>query len=120
MKTLQLSGITNLDVFNPCNLDHLELTIPNYHSNNNLMLLHQNIRSLNHKNDEFSNFTSTKSQQVLCYSEHHLNHTNLIMSLFRVTIYVLNFVQIPLRMGEFLFILMIQFNFLVLMCLISV
>jgi hypothetical protein len=31
------------------------------------MLLHQNIRVLNHKYDEFSNFMSTKHPQVLGY-----------------------------------------------------
>jgi len=50
----------------------LERANPNYHWNNNLKLLHQNIRDLNHKNDESSNFMSTKPPQVLCYSEHHL------------------------------------------------
>ena len=41
------------------------------------MLLHHNIRGLNHRNDEFSKFTSTKSPQVLCYSEHHLKSYQL-------------------------------------------
>jgi len=41
------------------------------------MLLHQNIRGLNHKNYEFSNFKSTKPPQVLCYSEHHLKSYQL-------------------------------------------
>ena len=54
------------------NLDHLELTNPNYHLNNNLMLLHQNIRGLNNKGDEFSNFTFIDPPQVFCFSEHNL------------------------------------------------
>jgi len=41
------------------------------------MLLHQNIRGLNHKNDEFSNFMPTKPPQVLCYSEHLLKSYQL-------------------------------------------
>jgi hypothetical protein len=75
IKTLQLPGITNLDVLKPC--DHLELTNPNYHSNNNLMLLHQGIRSLNNKIDEFSNFTSTNPPQLLYFSEHPLKSYQL-------------------------------------------
>ena len=72
IKTLQLPGITNLDVLNPCNkLDHLELTNPNYN------FLHQNIRGLNHKNDKLSNFISTKPPQVLCQSERHLKSYQL-------------------------------------------
>jgi hypothetical protein len=38
------------------------------------MLLHQNIRGLNNKTDDF---TSTNPPQVLCFSDHHLKSYQL-------------------------------------------
>jgi hypothetical protein len=73
------SKCTNLYTTDTLNKHTSSLNSQQYdtYKSKNLIILHQNIRGLTYKIDEFLLSLSTINPQALCLSEHHLHHNEI-------------------------------------------
>jgi hypothetical protein len=77
-----------------------------------LVIFHQNIRSLNNKIDEIWANIESNLPHVLCFTEHHLKSYQLDNIFFKITNSVPNFAGKYIKMVGSAYIFMNLFNFL--------